>query len=133
MEVYRVNAQTYNNTKLILKATGNSRLQVLRDYENKLIDKSHIYYSHGNLFLEASDLSNLLDRPFHKCYIQFHYIDTRPVITDVWKYDEYAPLDTLHAFKTNIKQSTYIDLKITQLIEFDHEEFQKNSLLNSID
>lgn len=124
MELYSVTENQYQNTKLIFKVTGNSRLRVLNDYELGLIDKTHIYYRNGSLYLEVVDPHHIFPINYAKYYLQFDYIDKMPHITNVINYNDYIPYNMLYTI-TSLKKSTYDDFNILEFIPIDKHELQQ--------
>lgn len=125
MELFNIINNKFNQSKLILMVSGNSRFQILYDYEIGLIDKEHICFSNGKLYLEVSDINNILDENYDKHYMQFKYSHTIPTIINKWAYNQYTPINNAEHLH-QLKDSTYSDFNILNRFVIDINEIVKN-------
>lgn len=119
--------------KLIV--SGNSRIRILNDYEDGLINKDSIEYDGHSLKLWAYNFKNWpLDK---KCYITFNYMSSsyklnetttkkikHPHIDYIWDYDQFTPSYVLYPIY-NVKQET-LDTFNIPYIAIDKQEMRKN-------
>ena len=127
MELFDTTNNTYKHTKLILQVTGNSRFQILHDYESHLINKTCLYYARNKLYLETTDNNNILNGRQGKYYMQFQYNNGIPTISNVSNVSNYKHSTTISNALTNyaITNTTYDALNIHSALIFDKTEVQK--------
>jgi hypothetical protein len=126
MELLNINKNTGNCEILV---TGNSRIRILNDYENNLININNISYNGFSFKIKACNPYKLnLDNKF---YAKIIYINKVPIIKCLWAYDEFVPSYAIYPIK-KIKQSTLDEFKIKEQIVINNFELQKNiKILNN--
>jgi hypothetical protein len=106
-----------------LNVTGNSRIKILNDYEDGLINKKNISYSGSNLKLKAyNDKDIVIDT---KSYLQLSYIDKTPYINSAWNYNEFTPSHIVYPIR-DITQETMDEFEIRCPFAIDKYEMEKN-------
>lgn len=107
-----------------LLLTGNSRIRILNDYENKLLSDKYIKYTGTSLILYVYNINKFSMNM--KFYAKISYNKGIPRIVCLWDYNNFAPTYAIYPI-TPIKQKTLDHFNITNDILIDTNELDKNT------
>lgn len=117
------------NNIYIFKVSGNSRLRILNDYEQKLISKSNIQFRNNDMFIRIHAAFKV--DLYNKNYYLLKYYNGELFATACWKYTEFTPSYVIYPIAA-IANKTFNDFNIASNVELcnnliiDEREKNKN-------
>lgn len=120
---------------ILMRITGNSRIRILNDIEQKLIDPQYVrietYKKHACVMVDVGCHKIKREQlcKHKKYYILFTYHRGRPFVHLIWDYNEYTPLYViypLHEISDKTKNLYKKFIPLLDNISVDFEERSKN-------